>query len=135
MRKRAKSPVAQFNRAFGIFCRIDEQEPILEASPFPRERAKLRRHIDRLRAKAIPRRTTLAALARRPITTKCLEYFRIYGRPDNFRDLFIWLKADGVLDGINEHGKCWTVSETKVRDILHRVFDLYGRPGRKPKSE
>ena len=83
-----------------------------------------------------PNRTIHAAREARTITAGYLQYFRAYGAPTNFRDLFAWLQEQGVTSGTDDgEGRHWSVSETKLRRILHKVFGLYGTPGQKPKSK
>lgn len=131
MLHRHRSVLSKYSRAFLTSCRIMEIDDRLQRGVPARARSALIRDLRRLHAKITPPKTSFAARARAPIVTACTAYFRQFGAPTNFRDLFRWLETQGVLSGTTADGKRWTVSETKLRVILHDVFGLYGANKRK----
>lgn len=120
---------AQYSRAFDIWSLIAAEERHYDRAGSDAARRRIKANIRRLKLLVVPRESVLKADRRRPIVAKCLEYIRQHGAPRNIRQMFNWMKAQGVMSGPTEHGKLWSVSETKFRLILHEVFGVYGSRG------
>lgn len=115
----AKLPARAWKASIAL---LDDQEK-LKSPLAARERARIERNIQRLNRKITPHKTTFTANADRSIICACSRYFEEYGLPRDFRALSEWLDQQGLLTRVTEDGIRWTISETKLRRLLHKAFD------------
>lgn len=82
----------------------------------------------------MPRESVSKAVRWKPIIDKCHEYIALHGRPTNILAMYRWVESQGVMSGLNEHGKKWVVSEMTFRVILSDRFGIGLKMRRKKKG-
>jgi hypothetical protein len=141
-----------FSLPFDISCEIERLKEEVATAPTSQKK-RFENQIRRLEAKITPPKKQKALEDRGATIAKCLEGFRAGGGPANHTEFIKWLRDEGVLTASRNpkastghskglrtkgalagtlRGKAIPVSDTTGRDILHSVFRLKGRRGRKP---
>jgi hypothetical protein len=121
--KTEKNAAMAFEKGFKASVKLDELQSKLDDTDQKGQRAQYKKTIRRLENELTPGMKRAAIKRHREINALAMEYFRLFGAPDNIRHFIKWLQSQGAGSVLNER---------TLRDILSNKFGIKGKPGRIP---